>query len=149
MRQSWISWIKLITGSDPPEQRAVKGLKSIARNSSSASTQKPWSKVMPKPLVIFTSAVPLTHSNAARDAVSESFLMFEETALTLNLGRYCRMNKLNILEEAILLTVCFRNVYQQCYLCKLGVTLINGPHCPRSQHLLAFKREMQGAAVPG
>lgn len=98
MRQSWISWIRLITGSDPPEQKAVKELKSIARNSSSDSAQKPWSKVMPKPLVIFTSAVPLTCSNPALDAVSENFLMFEETTLTVNSGRYYRRNKFNILE---------------------------------------------------
>lgn len=53
---------------------------------------------MPKPLVILTSAVPLTRSNPALGAVSESFLMFEETALTVTSGRYCRRNKFNILE---------------------------------------------------
>lgn len=53
---------------------------------------------MLKLLIIFTSAVPLTCSNPALDAVSESFLMFEETAITVNSGRCCRRNKFNIIE---------------------------------------------------
>lgn len=131
MRQSWISWFRLITGNDPPEQRTVKGLKSIARNSSSASTHKPWSKVMLKPLVIFTSAAPLTCSNPA---LSQSFFMFEKTALTVNSGRYCRRNKFRIWEGAMLVTV--------CYLCKREVTLIIAPIV--QDHSICFKRWVQG-----
>lgn len=105
MRQSWVSWINLITGNDPPEQKALERLKMNFWEWFSFFTQEPWSEVTAKLLVIFTSAVALTCSDLALGAVSKSFLMFEETALAVSWERYYKRNGVSA-AESVLVAVC-------------------------------------------